>query len=69
MEMEVFRQVVSILAFDVPGLTIIVYQWKQIENSYLEYMFHADLFLNPLHMKKNMAPRTGFAQGFWDKTI
>ena len=51
--------------FDVPRRTIIVDQEKSIDTAFDDVVKHAHLFLDPLHVKKNMSPHlgTGKAKG------
>lgn len=55
----VFEALKSIPHFDEPDRVTIVDQEKSIDSSYKSIMHNAKLFLDMLHVKKNMAPALG----------
>ena len=55
----VFSKLKAVPGFDVPGRVTIVDQEKSIDTSFSNVMQHACLFLDPLHVKKNMAVYVG----------
>lgn len=56
---HVFKAVQKIPGFDVEGRVTIVDQEKSIDKVYRDVMKHAKLFLDMLHVKKNMSPHLG----------
>lgn len=56
---RVFNALAEIPHFDIPGRTTIVDQEKSIDSAYASAMKHADYFLDPLHVRKNMLRAVG----------
>ena len=56
---QVFTACEKIDGFDVPLRTTIADQKKSIDSAYCLCFNHANLFLGPLHVKKNLGPRLG----------
>lgn len=56
---RVFGMLKKVDGFDVPGRVTIVDQEKSIDCAYRREMEHASLFLDALHVKKNMSPLLG----------
>ena len=56
---KVFAAAADIPGFDVPTRTTIVDQEKSIDSAYKRCMRHAKLFLDPLHVRKNLGTALG----------
>ena len=56
---RVFQACAGIEGFDVPLRTTIVDQEKSIDSAYRACLKHAKLFLDPLHVKKNLGAKLG----------
>lgn len=56
---KVFQAAKDITGFDRGGRVTIVDQEKSIDSAYRSTMDHAELFLDMLHVKKNMGPKLG----------
>ena len=56
---SVFKKCSTVDNFDIPQRTIIVDQEKSIDTAFEDDTQHAKLFLDPLHIKKNMTPHLG----------
>lgn len=56
---KVLRECAEIPGFDVPSRTTIVDQEKSIDCAYREVFKEAKMFLDPLHVKKNMGAKLG----------
>lgn len=56
---SVFNACKSLPGFDITERTTIVDQEKSIDTAYRKVMERAKLFLDPLHVKKNMGPKLG----------
>lgn len=53
---RVFEMLKKVPRFDVPGLVAIVNQGKIIYRAYRRIMEHSTIFLDDLHLKKNISP-------------
>ena len=56
---EVFSHCENIYGFDDDRRTIIVDQEKSIDSAFRDALNKCKLFLDPLHVRKNMLPRLG----------
>lgn len=56
---RVFRSLANVSGFDVDGRVTIVDQEKSIDKCHRDAMQNANIFLDALHVKKNMSPRLG----------
>lgn len=56
---NVFRACKNIDGFDIPDRTVVVDQEKSIDTSFKEIFSHAKMFLDPMHVKKNMGSKLG----------
>lgn len=56
---EVFKACVQIKGFDVEHRTMIADQEKAIDKAYRECLKNAKLFLDPLHIRRNLGAKLG----------